>query len=205
MPISPSIKGTVFIHVVEELQRLLAEGAVSRDGLAQWLRPEDVYALAERPLPSGWYPIERYARMNELLRDVAGGGQDEYLRDLGRRTAQHFRASGRYQQIGYALRMALEGAHTPEKRFEAFGYDLPLFVSLSSNILNFSRWTVRADPDELLRYRVDVTEARALPDVFCWRTDGFFNELAAAHGYPGLWRWERVGPDVIVFRMNQSL
>jgi len=205
MPTSPCIKGTVLVQVVEDIEQLLATGAVSGDGLEQWLRPEDLRILAEHPLASGWYPIETYARMNEFLRDVAGRGRDSYLRELGRRSARHFLASGYYQQVVYARRTTLQATMDPEERFEAFGYDLRIFISLSTSILNFSRWTPRVDPDHVLRYRIEVTEASALPEVLCWRSDGFINELAAAHGHPELWRWERVAPDVIFFRMTRGL
>jgi hypothetical protein len=205
MSVPPSIKGTVFAQVVEEVGRQLAAGAVTRDELGRWLRPEDLGALADRPLASAWYPIGKYARMNELLRDVAGGGRDAYLREQGARSARQFIASGNYQQADYALRTALQTARTPEERFELFRQDLRLFASMSASILNFSRWTPRADPDHALRHRLEVTECGAFPEVLCWRSDGFVNELAAAHGHPGLWSWRRPGPEEIHFTMTRSL
>jgi hypothetical protein len=205
MPNTPSIKGSVFLLVVEEVERILATGSVSRDGLGRWLHPGDLTAFAEHPIASGWYPIDQYARMNELLRDVAGGGQNEYLREQGRRTAQQLLASGRYQQVGYAQRTELDAAQTPEERFHTFGREIRFIASVSAAILNFSRWTPRVDPDYSLRYRIEVTEASAFPEVLCWRSDGFVNELANAHGHSGLWRWDRVAPDVIYFRMTRAL
>ena len=205
MPASPCIRGTVFAQVVLDVERLLASGAVAQDRLGRWLGPEDLRVMAEDPLVSGWYPIGTYARMNELLRDVDGGGRDDYLRGLGRKSARQFLESGHYQQVGYALRTALGEARTPEERFHAFGYDLRLFVTMSASILNFSLWTPRVDPEHKHRYRIEVTEASALPEALCWRADGFMNELAATHGNPELWRWERAAPDAIVFRMSRPL
>jgi hypothetical protein len=205
MQAPPSIKGMILRQVVEEVSRLLAAGAVPRDGLGRWLRPEDLAHLSERPLASAWYPIELYTRLNLLLRDVGGDRRDEYLRELGGRTAEMLLASGRYQQIGYARRTALQDATTPEGRFEAFRHDLRLFASMSASVLNFSRWTPRDDPEHARRYLLEVTEASAFPEVLCWRTDGFVNALAAAHGHPGLWRWDRPAPDTVVFRMTREL
>jgi hypothetical protein len=31
------------------------------------------------------------------------------------------------------------------------------------------------------------------------------NAMATAHGDPDLWSWERVSPDLIVFRMNRPV
>lgn len=204
-PGAPCITGTVFAQVLRDVERLLAAGQVSKDGLSRWLRPEELRALADRPLPSGWYAIGTYARLNALLRDVAGGGRDAYLRELGGRSARQFLESGHYQQVAYARRTEIARATTREERFRAFGYDLRLFVSLSASFLNFSRWAARQDPEHAQRYLIEVTEAGHLPDELCWRAEGFVNELAAEHGCPGLWRWERVQAEVVHFRMVRDL
>ncbi len=82
MPNTPCIKGIAFPQVVEDVEHILVAGAISRDRLGEWLRPENVLELTDRPLASGWYPIETYARINEVLRDVNGGGRNEFLREL---------------------------------------------------------------------------------------------------------------------------
>ena len=86
-------------------------------------------------------------------------------------------------------------------RFEAFGRDLRKLTTLSASILNFSRWTSKPDPEREGYYVIDVSDARAFPEVLAWRSDGFVNEMASRHGDPDLWTWQRMSADLIVFRM----
>ena len=77
MPAVPSIKGSVFATVVEDVGKSLASGSVKRDQLSRWLRPEDIALLGEKIAVASWYPIQSYTRMGLLLRDVEGGGDNE--------------------------------------------------------------------------------------------------------------------------------
>ena len=201
----PSIKGSVFSVVVEDVCKLVARGGLSVDELTRWLKPQDVDLLEQEIVLSEWYNVAIYTRMNELLRDVEGGGSNEYLRERGRRTARRLLESGLYQQFEYLQRTELGKATEQRARFEAFGRDLRLLTTLSGSILNFSRWKSKPDPEEAGRYVIEVSEARHMPDVLCWRSDGLINEMATQHGEPDLWRWERVKDDLVVFRMVRSL
>lgn len=204
MPSSPSIKGSVFVAVMEDVRKVVSKGALSERELDRWLRPEDRKYLDEEILVSSWYDIGTYARMIELLRDVEGGGSNEYLREGGRRTARRLLESGLYAQLEYLHRIEVHSASGSSERFAAFGRDLRKLATLSGSILNFSRWTVKPEEDAA-RYRIEVSEAQDFPEVFCWRSDGFVNEMASRHGDDDLWRWERVSTDLIVFRMVRSL
>jgi hypothetical protein len=201
----PSIKGSVFAGVVEEVKKLLASGRASRADAARFLVPPD-FALLEEPIViTRWYEIDAYTRMNELLRELEGDGSNEYLRKLGRQTARRLLEAGLYSQLEYLHRTELANAITGPARVSAYGRDLRLLATISASILNFSRWTVRPDPAEAARYVIDVTEAKHFPEVLAWRSDGFVNEMATQHGEPDLWCWERVGPDHIVFRMVRDV
>jgi hypothetical protein len=96
-------------------------------------------------------------------------------------------------------------AEDSESRFAAYGRDLRLFVTLSGSLLNFARWSVARDPDHDDRYRIEVRDAAAFPDVLGWGCEGVIDAMATFQGLAGLWRWERVEPDFIVFRMLRSL
>ncbi len=201
----PSIKGSVFTVVVEDVCKLVARGGLSVDELPRWLKTQDVGLLEQEIVLSEWYSIATYTRMNELLRDVEGGGSNEYLRERGRRTARRLLQSGLYQQLEYLQRTELGKATEQRARFEAFGRDLRLLTTLSGSILNFSRWKSKPDPEEADRYVIEVSEARDFPEVLCWRSDGLVNEMATQHGEPDLWRWERTASDLIVFRMTRPV
>jgi hypothetical protein len=205
MTAAPSIKGSVFAGVVDDVLKLLGSGRVSREEAARWLQPADLALLEEPVLITRWYDIQAYARMGELLRDVEGDGSNEYLRQLGRQTAQRLLEAGLYSQLEYLHRVEVATAVDGPTRVSAFGRDLRLLTTLSASILNFSRWVVRPDPGQAARYVIDVTEAKAFPEVLAWRSDGFVNEMATQHGDPDLWSWQRVAADHIVFRMVRDV
>jgi hypothetical protein len=57
------------------------------------------------------------------------------------------------------------------------------------------------DSSRWLLIHLEVRDATDFPDVFGWATDGLIDAMATSHGYAGLWHYERVAPDFIVFRM----
>jgi hypothetical protein len=201
----PSIKGGVFSLAVEDLSKLVSGGEISQEELDRRLEPEDLEHLEQEILTVKWYPIRSYARILALLRDTEGGGSNEYLRKRGARSAESLLQAGLYQQLEYLKRTQLEQENDSRARFLAFGRDLRLLTTLSGSILNFARWASKPDPDWENRYVIEVSEAYEYPEVLCWTTDGFINQMATRHGEPYLWRWERERPDVIVFRMVRSV
>jgi hypothetical protein len=201
----PSIKGSVFAGVVESVAKLVAGGEISREELARRLDPGDLALLDQKIAVSGWYDIRAYDRMNAVLLDLKGGGDPQYFREQGRQTARRLLDAGLYGQLEYLQRAEVARQRDPRARFEAFGRDLRLLTSLSGSILNFSRWTAQRDPDQEDRYRIEVSEASEMPESLCWRSDGFVNGMASLHGEPDLWTWERLRPDLVLFRMLRSV
>ena len=205
MSSQPSIKGSVFASIVEDVKKLLANGGVSQSELARWLRAEDILLLGQTIGAATWYDIRSYTRMNQLLCDVEGSGNHAYLRERGRQTARRLLDAGFYQQLEYLQRSEVARTTGGQARFEAFGRDLRKLTTLSASILNFSRWTSKPDPQREGYYVIDVSEARDFPEVLAWRSDGFVNGMAAQHGQADLWGWERVSADLIVFRMLRPI
>jgi hypothetical protein len=201
----PSIKGTVVAELVEDTLKLLDKGEVSRNDLEARLRPEDLALLDQPVVASKWYDIELYRRLSELLRDLDGGGSDEYIRERGFTRGKKLMEAGLYQQMEYVGRSQVTRESEPQARFEAYGRDLRLFVTLSGSLLNFGRWSVERDPDHDDRWRLAVQDAAAFPDVLGLACEGLVDAMATTHGLAGLWRWERLGPDFVVFRMVRSL
>jgi hypothetical protein len=206
MSARPSIKGSAFLKVVEDVAKLLDGRALSRPEAGRWLRPEDFELLEAEVVISRWYDIRSYERMTGLLLAVAGRGNPEYLRRRGRETARRLLEAGLYTQLEYLQRTEAARAESPRERFAAFGRDLRILTTMSASILNFSKWGARPDPEIEGRYVIEVTEARDFPEVLCWTSDGLVNEMAAQHREGGdLWRWKREAPDRIVFRMNTDV
>jgi hypothetical protein len=201
----PSIKGSVFASVVEDVRKLIARGDVSRAEAERLLRAEDLALLDGEIFVSHWYDIRTYARLSELLRDVVGRGDNEFLREKGRETARRLLEAGLYAQLEYLQRAGVSKVIGSRERYEAFGRDLRLLTTLSGSILNFSRWLPKPDPDRADRYVIEVSDAKEMPEALCWRSDGFVNEMAQNHGDKDLWCWERPRQDLVRFRMTRSL
>lgn len=201
----PSVKGSVFVNTIEDVAKLLASGELSRAEAERWLEPTDLDLLDEQIFVSHWYDVRVYGRMNELLRDVVGRGSNEFLRERGRETARRLLEAGLYAQLQVLNRAAVAQHKDAAARFEAFGRDLRLLSTLSGSIFNFTRWTPLPDAEHPGRHRIEVSDAREFPDVVCWRSDGFVNQMASVHGDADLWRWERPTPDLVVFRMTRPI
>jgi len=200
----PSVKGSVFAAIVEDVQKLLAAHKVERDELTRWLEPKDVVVLDGAIHAHEWYDVRIYARMAELLRDVEGNGRDSYLQKRGERTARRLLDGGLYSQLEYLQQASFGRKGGAEERYAALGRDLARVTTLSANILNFSRWEAKPDPDHPKRWIMEVTGAKDYPDSLAWASCGFSNELARVQNQRDFWKWERVAPDRIVFRMTRN-
>jgi hypothetical protein len=205
MPMSPSIKGSVFVRAVEDVLKLVSAGSLSRGELERRLPPTDVLLLSQLVIPSSWYDVQAYGRLLVLLRDVEGGGRNEYLRERGARSAELLLQAGLYQQMEYLNRTQVVQQKDARARFLAFGRDLRLLTTIYGSILNFGRQLVKDDPQHADRYVLEYVEVAPYPEALCWTTDGFVNRMATQHGEPDLWRWERRVPDLILYRMTRSI
>ena len=201
----PSIKGSAFSFVVEKTLKLVSAGEISRNELARRLSPESLSVLDQPIHVIEWYDIRIYAQLMEFLRDVAGGGENEYLIRHGEHAAERLLQKGLYQQMEYLKRLQLGKETDAKGRYEAFGRDLRLLVTITPSILNFGQQQVKGDPEHADRYLLETSDATAYPEVLCWTTQGFNNRMAATHDSPDLWCWERPRLDLVRFRMTRSL
>jgi len=203
VPTVPSIKGSVFVSLVEDVQKLLASGQLKRDELSRWLKPPDLELLGTPVLAHEWYDVRAYARLAELLRDVEGGGKNEYHVKRGARSARRLLDGGLYGQLEYMQSASFGRKSDPKERHEAFGRDLARTTTLSSAILNFGRWSAKPDPEHPRRWLMEIAGARDYPDALAWASLGFTNELARVKDRSeDFWVWERPERDRILFRMK---
>jgi len=201
----PSVKGSLIAASVEDVKKLVQAGTLSQAELERRLEPGDLEVLSQGVSLMGWYDIRIYARMLELLKDIEGGGSNDYLRRRGTQTAERLLHAGLYQQLEYLNRTQLANTADSLDRFLAFGRDLRLLTTLSGSIYNFTRWESQIDPEIRNRYKIRVSDAKAFPDNMGWAAEGFINRMAKQHGQPDLWRWQRAAPDLIVFCMIRDL
>lgn len=201
----PSIKGSVFAGVVEAVRKLIDQAELSREQAARWLQPSDLALLDGQISIAAWYDVRIFDRMSELLRDVAGGGSNDYLRELGRASARRLLAAGLYSQFEYLQRMTTTSSSERRERHDAFGRDLRRLTTMSGSIYNFGVWTIEPDAEHELRHVIAVSDAAAFSDVICWRAEGFINEMGRVRQSADLWSWRRVRPDLVHFRMLREL
>jgi hypothetical protein len=139
------------------------------------------------------------------LKEVEGDGEDEYLRQRGARSAELLLEAGFYQQMEYLNRTQAAQQKDPEARFQAFGRDLRLLITVHGSLINFGRSAVKVDPHFPDRYVLGYEDVAAYPLALCWTTDGFVNRMAKQHGQPDLWDWTRPDRESLCFRMKRSL
>ena len=201
----PAIKGSVFGKLVEDVSKALADGRIDRVELEARLDSRDVALLGQTIHPVGWYDIASYRRMCEMLLEVEGNGEIEYLLERGATSADRLIEMGLYQQFEYLNRISANKESDPEQRLAAYGRDLRLLCTVSSSILNFSTWTPQPDPEHPRRWMLEVTEALAYPDVLAWATVGLMNRMAERSGGDRTWHWERISPEVMHFRSHHDV
>ena len=198
---APSIKGRFFEQAIQDVRRLFESGDLACDRIAGWFGPAD-QAVLRGPIDlDGWYDIRLYARLLSLLREFEGGGSDDYLRERGSRNAERVLAMGLYSQLEYLQHTQAEHETQPERRLLALGRDLKLLSTISASIFNFTRWNPVVDSARRDRYRIEVSEAAAFPDVAGLTSEGFMNR---SHRSPDLWRYERRSSDLVVFQMTRA-
>ena len=208
MPALPSIKGSVFAGVVEDVRKLLASGS-SRDEseLSRWLKPKDLECLESPIQMHEWYDIRIYTHMSELLRDVEGRGSNSYLVRRGANNAKRLLDAGLYSAARvHARRRSFGRESDPKERFErASAATSRRITGMSASILNFGRWQVKPDPEQEAPLDHGDEPGREYPEVLVWASSGFSNELARMHNSPDLWVWSRPEPDRIMFTMTRDL
>src|SRR5262245_725080 len=120
----PSVKGSLIAASIEDINKLVQAGTLSKAELERRLEPGDLEVLSHGVQMGGWYDIRIHARMLELLKDVEGEGSNEYLRRRGEQSAERLLNAGLYQQLEYLNRTQMAHNADPQARFLAFGRDL---------------------------------------------------------------------------------
>ena len=206
----PSIKGSIFKGVIDDLARLQREGRVSQEEVDARLATEDLALLEGEINASAWYPMESYGRLMDLLGEVEAGGKDAYFVERGRGSARRLMESGLYQQLSFLSRWeSMLGAAGDDQSAMIADYarNLKMVVSLASAIYNVGKWVVEPDPEHAGRVCIAVREARAYSDPMRLAIEGFLNECARAarEDLAHLHISERPSPDLMLFRMTRDI
>lgn len=189
---APSIKGTTFQKVVDDLLELVERRRLTRRQIEARLETEDLAYLDEKVSPAAWIPIGTYARAIELLAERHAPSQRQaYLVERGVQAAERLASLGIYSQL----------EATTENLGPRIGH---MIVSLAGAIFSFGRW--RYEPGENGGFSIRVEDAAALPEVARFTVQGFVQHVASrASGLPMRVLSDRPSPDVVVYRGLRAL
>jgi hypothetical protein len=208
---APSIKGTIFGPVAEEIQALRESGRISDDELAACLEAKDIELLEEKALVASWYPIDTYARYLDLLCKKEGGDDPHYFETRGSMSARRLMDAGLYSQLDLLGSIADEperaGSDAEERAMRAYRSKLSVVLSLAGSIYNCGRWKALPDDEHPGRAVIEIREAEAYSDGMAGAIVGFLDECARAVNRKSrkLYAFERPSRDRILIRMLRDL
>lgn len=183
----PSVKGSAFQSVVEDVKRLIDEGRLDPHDVDGRITEKDRGLLDAVVTPVSWVPIATYGRLLELLAREEGGDDPEgYLHERGARAAERLLSGN------YAVFAAEPGTWGPR-----VGQTM---IGIGKLLYNFTQWTFhRADDDA---FEIECRGARDYPEPARLTAQGFlhwFSERAANR--PMRVTSHRPDPDRITFRI----
>ena len=188
---SPSVKGVALQSVTEDVHRLRQEKQITQADIEARLKPDELRHLDEMTVPGLWYPITLYAGLLELLRDVEGRGNDQYLVERG------IRAAERLMQVGAYRHFLQSAARWGERAGEAM-------IQLASAFYNFTVWTLGHDEGRDA-YTLEVSGAQDFPNAARFTAQGFVQVLFShMGGKPVRVTSRRTGPDRLVYAITQG-
>lgn len=185
----PSVKGSIFNSVAEDIHRAVGEGRLDREDLEAALGDKDLALLDDVVTAVSWMPIATYGRMLDLLAALEGGsGREAYLRDRGARAAERLLA-GTYHRFE-----AKPGEWGPKSG--------QLMVGIAGTLYNFSRWSFgEVEPGE---WEIVASDAADLPNAAAHTAHGFLDWYAnRASTTPIETKLLRPTPDRVVFRLRE--
>jgi hypothetical protein len=186
----PCVKGSLLLGAAVAVRRRSQRGEIGAEELAK-LSPEALELVDAEIAVSRWYPM----RLMQELVDLdwrAAGGDPEYQRQAGRRTANHFAKTGLYQQVEYAR--SNRGARTQRDVLR----QSRMVCTITSTLYDF----IEARSELLGKDRLQVVfeNAAAFPEALRYSTEGFLDEMTQRT--TRRWTSERPSPDRVVFSLE---
>lgn len=186
----PSIKGSAFQSVIEDVRRLVQAGQLAPAELTRSLSDKDRGLLDSVVTPAGWFPIETYGHMLALLAHEEGGADPlGYLRARGARAAERL-LSGTYESL----------SPEPGSWGPRVGQGM---LGIGKLMYNFTAWSFRHVDGEV--FEVEIRDAQHYPEEARHTAQGFLHWFAEhAAGRPMRVTSKRPTPDHVVFRMEPA-
>ncbi len=192
----PSIKGTAYNSVHDDLHKMIDEGRVTPEELEARLTKEELELFEGKVLATKWYPIEMYRKMLALIAEHESAGRvEEYLVERGWRAADRLNQAGIYKQL----------LGPDDGRGKSWGARVENLVTKISGLLyNFTKWRVE-DRDGENGFTVHIEDAKDFCDECRYTAQGFVSFASTLMaGEPIKISGKRVTPDHIVYTIRRS-
>ena len=207
----PSIKGSIFAGVIEDLLKLRDSGRIPREKLEARLTPAELELIEHKVYPGTWYPMASYVRVTDLLCEMQTLDRGEYFRGRGAANAKRLIEGGLYSQLDFLKRWdASTGTRAkadPAAGLDAYIRSLRLVTTLSKSIYSAGDWRVERDPDRRGCARIEILDAAAYSEGMRFAIEGFLNECVRAVRQREfqLYVSQRIAPAHIRIYMTESL
>ncbi|HUK95580.1 MAG TPA: hypothetical protein VLU96_11070, partial [Gaiellaceae bacterium] len=159
----PSIKGTAYSSVHDDLHRMLDEERLAYEELEAELSKDELELFDSKVLATRWYPIDTYRKLLAVVARVEARSRiDEYLFERGWRAAERLKEAGIYRQLG-----------ADEHSSKSWGARVAALVGGISGLLyNFTRWSVEETTNPAA-FQIVVDDAKDFADECRWTAQGF--------------------------------
>lgn len=162
----PAVKGTLLGVALGQVGALVERGGLREAEVeaalgADWRN----VARSVQVAPSAWHPVEFYDKALTLMMNAAGGGDPEYLVELGRQAARDLTRQGVYKQLD---------RQAPENADPGFVCGL---VTLAKALYSFTTWELAEFNADEGWFVIRVTGAGEYPESLRWRNVGFLEAM----------------------------
>jgi len=194
----PAIRGAGMLNILRDLAAHRNAGRIAPEELESALPPGARKLLDEGVSPMGWYPMETYARVTDLLDRLEGAEGPSYQRQRGRGAGARFAGSEFFPELARLRDLQVETVHD-------LAAAVRFVTSLYTEFFSTGSWIVSRDGDGRGAVRVDVRQAAAYPENLRHAVEGFL-EGALGHVARGVsCLSKRPAPDHIVLRVECEL
>ncbi len=202
----PQTKGLLLVSIIADLARFVEEGRLSREDLEADLTADALKLFDDGVSPISWYEGDIYPQLAQILIKVdgLGPGDMKYLRQRGEGAGRRLMESGLYQQLDFMQRRVSEAAAGPVDR-KLFEQGLRMITSMTAALMNGGIWEIEQDPEYDDRVQVVVSDIAGMSEESAQATCGILSGIAMYGGAGFSYRYERLAPDRLVYRMDRDI
>lgn len=160
-----SIKGVALQLAMARIERRLDQGRVSWDEVEARLHQRDIELFDAKVVAGLWYPIDSFARILEYSFELTG-----------------IRSRRDWVQVGFQVANGILTNHVFDEMVRSACARGPragqTLVGLAPLLLNFSTWSFHNEREDGRAFRIEVHDARQIPDSLVLIVQGLVEYLS---------------------------